>query len=121
MKDLITTVIATEVLTKIVGLQRFNEITETHIFTSENNMKIVVKYLDYHVDLEGNRFDIKNSFYSITPNPNGLPLVAPEDDIEAEIFDASTDEYFMWLNGQVGGDISTGIISKLTTINGAPS
>ena len=127
---LITTVIVTEVATEIAGLKRFNEIQETHIFSSERRMEIIVKYLDYHVDENGKRFEVINNHYKIVPNPDKLPLTPPQiedpenldsfiDDSEAILFDPSTDEYFIWLNDPTGQTIAAATISRLQTINGA--
>jgi len=126
---LITTVIVTEVATKITGLKRFNEIQETHIFNNERRMEIIVKYLDYHVDANGNKFEVVNNFYKIVPNPDNLPLTIPKiedpnnagqfiDDVNAVLFDPLTDEYFIWLNDATGQSIAGSTISRLQSING---
>lgn len=131
MKDLITTTIKTEVETKIPGLRRFNEINETLIYTREGNMSIVVKYLDYHIDGDGNRFDVKNNHYRISPNPNNFPLIPPQiedpenegqfiDDVSVELFDPATDDYFKWVNGAMGEGIASATIDRLHSINGNP-
>lgn len=127
--DLVTTLINTEVLSDVEGVKRFNQVRSTHIFSEEEDMKIVVKYFDYY-EVGGKVIDLKKDSYTIIPNPNGLPLVPPmiEDpenegelikDLEAELFDPLTDEYFIWINDETGQLIAAATISRLISRNGA--
>jgi len=129
--DYLTTVIKTEVTSKIPGLKRFNELEEVHI-NLVGNKRIVVLYKDYHIaDGGSEEFAPEIKDYQIIFNPNGLPLVAPQiddpenpgsmiDDPDVILFDPATDEYMLWLNGQTGIDIAVSVINRLTSINGAP-
>jgi len=117
----LTTNIETEVLSEITGYKRYNRIKSLSISIEEFNEVIAVVYEDfYKKEGDDTKHFLKTSSYGISPNPGNLPLVAPENDPEAEVFDSATDEYSMWMNGSTGVAIADAVANRVISMNGAP-